>query len=200
MEGWGVVSDLKHRVDLVCRESADPSPTHTQCGRIGVAFQVIDVALFLVNDDAVFIGTDIFCLGHDENAQLEANANLHLVFDAEAELKGNVCIVGVDFETLEIFQIGALRVLQRIGIRVKDVVVREVVVVRHAYADGYGVLFTFSKREIVGERPACALIEATRIPVVARSQLQVAEQVDAGSHFFVRLVGDELGKRTRRNN
>ena len=76
------MADLKHRVELIGSKGTDPPPAYTQSGRIGVAFKVLDIGLFLVNHDAFIIRSHIFRLGHHEDAEFEAYANLHLVDDA----------------------------------------------------------------------------------------------------------------------
>ena len=72
----------------------------------------------MVNHDAVFVRTDIFRLGHHQDAELKAHADLHLVLDAETQFQRDVSIVGVDFEALEVFKAAAIGILQGVAVRV----------------------------------------------------------------------------------
>ena len=71
---------------------------------------------------------------------------------------------------------------------------------RHAGTDAHGVLRAFAQGEIVGEGEAHALVEAARVPIVGRGELEVAEKVETQGESFVGLVGDKLGKRGRRDH
>lgn len=65
---------------------------------------------------------------------------------------------------------------------------------RITQANAYSMNFTLSKREVVSQGTAKALIEYTRIPVVGRVDLEIGEEIKIDSEFLVSLVGNQLGR------
>lgn len=199
----------KHGVDLEGSESTHPFPAHAQRGRIGHALDVFDVALLFVDESAAAIGqgaffvvgADKFGLGGHIDSYLEAYPDFHLVLDAEAQFKRDVDVCWVHLIALEVLDLAVVLVLKfLVGVGVEYAAVGEVVVRRHAGTDAHGVLRAFAQGEIVGEGEAHTLVEAARVPIVGGSELEVAEEVETQGESFVGLVGDELGKRGRRDH
>ena len=165
---------------MVGGKGTHPSPAHAQCGGIGHTLHVADIALLFVDGRAAavrkrtffIIRADIFGLGDKHHTDFNANANLHGILDAEAQLQRNLAVGRVDLIALEVFHVAVALVFEVVvRVRVQDACIGEIVVRRHAQSDGNGVFRAFAQGEIVGEGEAYALVEAARIPVVARGEL-----------------------------
>lgn len=189
------MTDLKDRHHLHGNESTHPLVTYTKRSGIGISLNVSDIAGLLMDPDAITIVGNEHRLGVKHDADLEAHADLPGVLDAEAQLDGNVDIIAVHLEALEVAVVTILHNLQGIlGIRIHDPAVGEVVMTRITHADTHRVLLTLPEGEVIGEGATETLVDKTSIPVFWSIQLKIVEDIKAEGDLVVGLVRNQLGK------
>ena len=113
------MSHFEHGHELIGAEEVHRAIADAEGGCIGKAFHVVDIALFLVDANAIVVVAHKFGLGHHHITHLDAHANLPGVLDAKLQLEGHFKVIAVHLIALEAVHfvaVGAvLDELQRVG-------------------------------------------------------------------------------------